>query len=275
MGNPYPHLQRFISHAGRIDWSPADFEGAVIPPRLLPAMAAASQLEWETRVELLKVRQAGLLKDYDLATFFPLWISEEAEHSRALRFIANGQGARLGEAKGHRGFAEALRNRMASVGAFSSRILPSNDVLFLGIGAGAEHMTRTMYRQMARQVEHDGVKRFLFRVAAQEGRHLTFFKEAAVARKPPSRTEKSLLRSSLSFGWRPVGIDRLGVQAWFEVFWPLMEDDDTQRELRRMDDILNDIPLFSGLGLMDQFLGANKYRLNNAKGYCSQVSIED
>ena len=120
-------------------------------------------------------------------------------------------------------------------------------------------MTRTLYRQMARQVKHDGLKRFLFRVAAQEGRHLTFFKDAAASRRPPGGAERALLRKGLARGWRPVGMDRLGAEVWFEVFWPLIDNEESQEELRRMDSILDTIPLFAGLHLMDRFLSATHF----------------
>jgi hypothetical protein len=252
--DPQPHLDKFTAHAGRIEWAPSDFEGAVISSQVLPAIVAASQLEQETEIEFAKARRAGLLRDWDLATFFPMWIIEEAEHSRALRCIAEQQGALAYSVEVRRNPRERFRNQFATAGAFLSRLFPSNDVLFLGIGAGAEHMTRTLYRQMARHVEHDGLKRFLFRVAAQEGRHLSFFMDAAASRSPSSSVERAVLRQALTRGWRPVGMDRLGSTMWFDIFWPLIDDPDTQQELRRMDQILDSIPLFAGLGLMDRFL---------------------
>ena len=60
-------------------------------------------------------------------------------------------------------------------------------------------------------------------------------------------------------------MDRLGAKVWFDVFWPVMDDADTQHELRRMDQILDAIPLFAGLRLMDRFLDANKFRMNEWK----------
>jgi rubrerythrin len=254
VGRRYPHLDKFASHAGRIEWAPSDFEGAVVSPHVLQAIVAASQLERETEIELAKARRAGLLTEWDLATFFPMWIAEEAEHSRALRCIAEQQGAREYSVEVRRNLQERFRHQFATAGAFLSRLFPSNDVLFLGVGAGAEHMTRTLYRRMAQQVEHDGLKRFLFHVAAQEGRHLSFFMDAAVSRSPSSELERTILRRALTRAWKPVGMDRIGSEKWIDIFWPLIDDAQTQEELRRMDQILDSIPLFTGLRLMDRFL---------------------
>jgi hypothetical protein len=60
-------------------------------------------------------------------------------------------------------------------------------------------------------------------------------------------------------------MDRLGANAWFEIFWPLLDDVETQEELRRMDDILDAIPLFTGLQLMDRFLTVSNMRMSNPR----------
>ena len=251
--NSHTHLDSFVARSGRVRWSPSDFEDAVVPPEFVPALAAAAFIEGETGFEVAKVRSAGLLRRPDIAAFIPLWLAEEDEHARALTFALRAEPL-AGRSSRRDSVLESARQRLSPVGGYLSRILPHNDVLFLGVGAGAEHVTKTLYRRIALRVEHPGLKRFLYRVAAQEARHMAFFRAAALFGSPPGPVEAAALRRMLVAGWRPVGMDRLGPKKWNDTFLPLLADDDSRRELQKMDRELDEIPLFRGLGLMGRFL---------------------
>lgn len=251
----YAYLARFAERSAKVRWSPDELAGAVVPDAYVPAFVAAALVEGETRREVVKARRAGLMRQADLRCFFELWIVEEDEHARALSFLVRSHGIdELEQVTPELSLRERLRSGVSPFGLYLSRLMPAWVVAFLGAGVAAEFVTRTLYRRLAIGVAHDGLKRFLFRVAAQESRHMSFFLAAAQARPSPGAPQRALIREMLVRGWNPVGMDRLGADAWLSTFRPVLEDDRALAELRGMDHTLDAIPLFSGLQLMDSFL---------------------
>jgi rubrerythrin len=238
----YPYLSRFAERSAPVRWSPNAVVGAKVPEA------------FRTRKELTKARRAGLLREDDLREFFHLWIVEEEEHARVLDFIARENRWTPLENRYHRSLCQRLRRQISPIGLYGARLIPGAVIAILGVGAAAEFVTRTLYRSLAKGVEHQELKRCLFRMAAQEANHMAFFLSAATARPSPNAGQTRLLRTVLIHSWQPVGMDRLGRAAWDSTFARLLEESSFRDELAGMDQMLDRIPIFDGLGLMRRFL---------------------
>ncbi len=251
---PYPYLDKFAARSERVRWSRDALTNAHVSDDFRPAIIAAAQVEGSTRREVAKARQAGLMRHDDLERFYELWIVEEEEQARVLEFVAQQNHWQVSGPDNALSTRHRMREYASPVGLYASQLLSGRTIAFLGVGAAAEYVTRALYRGLARAVAHRELKRCLFRMAAQEASHMTFFLAAARARPSPGRGQSAFIREALRRGWNPVGMDRLGDAAWNSAFESLLRIGSIREELLRMDETLDTIPLFSGLELMTTFL---------------------
>lgn len=250
-------VRDFERRSGPVRWSQHDLDNTVVRLDLRPAISAAAFVEAATRRELRKAEIAGLCSVPSIRRFFDQWIVEEDEHACVFTYLSRGMGVHWGGENLRT--SERVRARLAPLGLQFSRLLPNSAALFLGVGAAAEYVTTTLYRRMASMSDTPELRLVLSRIAAQESRHFRFFLGSAVAMSRHA-WDFGLVRSLLIYGWNPVGFDRLGADDWLETFRPLLLDGQTRSELARMDDQLDAIPVFSGLGLMSRFLDSDPVR---------------
>lgn len=260
LGQQPDYLVKFARRSAPVAWSPNELEGLSVDDELIPVLVAASAVESETRLEVEKARLAGLMRSADLRQFLDLWIIEEDEHGRALSYAV---GANRWEAAAvtdrDRAVFERFRRQLAPTALYASRLLPGADVAFLGVGVAAEFVTQTLYRYLAGAVESRPLKQLLHRIAAQESRHKDFFLSAGLARSIPSEPYFSALRLGLRRTWKPVGMDRLGINSWNAIFSPIINAPGVREELEGLDRVLGELELFRGLNLMGRFLDSEGY----------------
>jgi hypothetical protein len=241
----------YLSMWGRLPWDPERLRGAVLDPGLEKVVCAAAFVESLSHEEARKARMIGLYRRDDVRPFLEVWLAEESEHGRALRFLAESHGLRPEQIlrTGMGG-----RRRVSSLGLTVSRLSRLAPAAALGVAAAAEYLTRTLYLSV-RERSSDETVRDLFRaLAVQEGRHLGFFLNAARAASPKvSSAHQHGARKALLLSWRPVGVDRLGLETWLSVFDPLFAEERFRDQLLGMDRALDVIPVMRGLRLMHRF----------------------
>jgi hypothetical protein len=133
------------------------------------------------------------------------------------------------------------------------QVRPPPDTLELTLGATQEFVALTTYRKAADLIDDPNAALVLRRIAAQEGRHMHFYRRAALVflDEPWNSYVASQLPGHL---WRPPGVDLLGTTAWLHVFSPLLAYEDYRSRLLRMDQLLQQMPGFQRRHLMEDFL---------------------
>lgn len=135
-----------------------------------------------------------------------------------------------------------------------SRVLGTSlEGAYLALGAIQEYVALTTYRKIADIIDDPPAALVLRRIAAQEGRHMHFYRGAALLfLEDPNcaYVASRILRKT----WRPPGIDLLGLPAWLASFGPLLEYDDYRARLVRVDSHIRNMPGFEGASFMAQFL---------------------
>jgi hypothetical protein len=57
--------------------------------------------------------------------------------------------------------------------------------------------------------------------------------------------------------WRPVGIEAIGMEAWWRAFGPLMASPQLRQDIMKIDPVLQRLPGFEGTFLLRDFFGAS------------------
>ena len=241
----------YLSMWGRLPWNPERLRHAVVDPGLERVVCAAAFVESHSYQEVRKARVVGLDRHSEVRPFLEVWLAEESEHGRALRFLAESHGLRPEEIL-HTG--KGRRRSVASLGLAGARLSRLAPTVALGVGAAAEYLTRVLYLSVRERSSDETVRDLFSALAAQEGRHLGFFINAAKAAHPEvSTAHLRAARKALLLTWRPVGVDRLGLETWLSVFDPLFADERFREQVLGMDRALDVIPVMRGLRLMHRF----------------------
>lgn len=242
----------YLSAWQRLPWDRDELCSAVIDPSIGEMVAAAAYVESHSFEEGRKAQALGLTKKPPVRQFFETWLAEESEHGRALAFLARSHG--LDPDRFQRRRPGRAHRAAATVAFFVLRRSRLADSAALGVGAAAEYMTRAMYQVFAARSEDPAVRRLFSDLASQEGRHLGFFLGAAKASHPDANPlQLKLTGLLLRHIWRPVGVDRLGLDSWLSVFGPLFSDPAFADQMSRMDLVLERVPVMRGLQLMSRF----------------------
>jgi hypothetical protein len=215
-------------------------------------VAAAAYVESHSFEEGRKARTLGLTKNPSVRQFFETWLAEESEHGRALAFLARSHDLDLEHFR--RQSPGPAHRAVATAGLVLLRRSRLAKSVALGVGAAAEYMTRAMYQVFAARSADPALRRLFSDLASQEGRHLGFFLGAAKASHPDANPlQLKLTGLLLRHIWRPVGVDRLGLDSWLSVFGPLFSDPAFADQMSRMDLVLERVPVMRGLQLMSRF----------------------
>lgn len=137
------------------------------------------------------------------------------------------------------------------------------EATYLTLGATQEFVALTTYRKAADLIDDPNAAVVLRRIAAQEGRHMHFYRKAALVflDEPLNAYVASQLIGHL---WRPPGIDLLGTTAWPNAFGPLLAYEDYRSRLLHMDQLLQQLPGFHGHHLMENFLMRHSFGVHGA-----------
>jgi hypothetical protein len=110
-----------------------------------------------------------------------------------------------------------------------------------------------MYNAIAKldlPVEMTGI---LKEISRQEGRHMRFYKNGALAVFEQYPSARPFVRAVIRRTWRPVGIDLLGFERWREVVAPIVARPGVLARFIQLDDVAGGI-LDSHVGVMASFL---------------------
>jgi len=250
------YLERYLDRSGVIEWDRSAFGPVSAAPAAARVAWLLACIEADSTSQAVKVARAGFSRAEDVGTFLPQWYEEEQEHGRVLFAIAEACGiepprsARLSTDADQRGQPPGW------LGAVLGRV-PGADAAYLATAAAAEYIARGMYSWLAEAYAGSPVVARLLRdLAAQEARHLGFYRAAAEARLVRSPLARRLAPMLFSRFWRPVGIDTLGWSTWFDAFGELITDPVLQRRFLGMDRMIGALPGFAGVEPLQSFLRA-------------------
>ncbi len=254
-------LATYLSSWGPIDWrADSQREAADVPAYIGGTLAALSAIETDSRVMYKKIRVAGVDRDPRIREFLFPWLAEEAEHGRALRALANvyGESNVLSSRRARRA---SFRNGAAWPTLAILRPLSRHlRAAYCVVGMMQEHIALSTYRHIADLLDGRAGSATLVEMSRQEGRHMRFYREASFDFLRP-RTSQIFARAAVVASWNPVGIDALGVERWWEAFGPLLAEPVFRKRLLALDRIVHELPGFSGLTLISDFLSRNSSRI--------------
>jgi hypothetical protein len=246
-------LSNYLASWGPVSWRQELAEAKLADdPDLGRAILSLSAIETDSRVIYRKLHIANLDRRQAIHEFNISWLAEEAEHGRALKFLATKLG--VNEAPPDRSARTSIRSTVSWPSLAAARALgPLMEATYLTLGATQEFVALTTYRKAAELIGDESAALVLRRIAAQEGRHMHFYREAALVflDEPLNAYVAAQLIGHL---WRPPGVDLLGIAAWLRAFGPLLAHEDYRSRLLRMDQILQQLPGFQGCRLMEGFL---------------------
>ena len=211
-----------------------------------------SAVEDDAKVIYAKLRTANVARSKPIANFSIAWLAEEVEHGHALAHLARLLGADMSPPS--RSDRRSIRAALAWPTLAAMRPLaPYLEATYMTMGTAAEHFALTSYREIYRRVEDPSARRMLLAIAAQEGRHMRFYRNAAMIllKSTPAATVTSSLMRIL---WRPPGVDPLGIDKWLEIFSPLFSSPDCLKSMLQLDRIVQGLPGQDNLNIMRNFL---------------------
>jgi hypothetical protein len=247
------YVERFEREAGPIGWDPAALETCVLAPDVTRVLHVAVVLEEDTAISARQARAFGLDHDADLASFLATWEQEEAEHARALAYLLVHQPHHPPALRP--ALAPARRRGVAQVPLTAARRLPATGIAFCALGAAAEYVALVVYTELAKRSGSPTAEALLRAIIRQEGRHLAFFRSAAIRRaEQMSDRQGRLARRIVRAVWEPIGIPSLGEDRWHAALGPLVDDPTVRARVERMDRVLDAVPHLGGMDLMARFL---------------------
>lgn len=212
-----------------------------------------SNVEDEAPYMRAKVHWARADRLASIRDFNTMWLAEEAEHARALAAMAYSYGyksTRLDHAtffRDKRSIAGAVAVRAGSV--YKAGMLGS----YLTLAAMQEHTALTTYNAVGDLAIPAEMKQILRRISRQEGRHMRFYKNGALAVFDEYPIARRFARQLIIRSWRPVGIDLLGLKRWKEIFFPVLYTPSVLEKLTQVDSVLASI-MGQRTPVMEEFL---------------------
>jgi hypothetical protein len=251
-------LTRYLANWGPISWR-HELNAARLRQNahLGRAILSLSAIETDSRVIYRKLHIANLDRRQIVQEFNISWLAEEAEHGRALRYLAGLLG--VCDIPPGRQSRSSIRSAVAWPSLAMSRALGSAmEAAYLTLGAMQEYVALTTYRKLADLIPDPHAALVLRRIAAQEGRHMHFYRGAAMVflENPWHAYVASRILGRL---WQPPGVDLLGIAVWLNAFGPLLADEDHRSHLLRLDPLVRRMPGFDGAQPMAQFLERHGY----------------
>jgi rubrerythrin len=253
-------LNQYLASWGPISWRQELLNAKLEnDPDLGRAVLSLSAIETDSRMIYRKLHLANLDRRKVIREFNISWLAEEAEHGRALEYLAG----RLGvpQIPPDRSARANLRAAIAWPSLASARMLgPALEATYLTLGTMQEFVALTTYRKVADLINDPAAAVVLRRIAAQEGRHMHFYRKGALLflDVPWRACVASQLIGRL---WRPPGVDLLGITAWLQAFGPLLDHEDYRLRLLYLDTLLPQMPGFEGFRLMENFLRSHGYAI--------------
>lgn len=247
------YVTRFLRHAGTISWDPDALAGATVDNSLARILHVAAQLEEDTAITVRHGHSFRIEREADMATFLPVWDSEENEHAVSLRHLLQHQHYDAPvPAPRH---ISARRRALAHLPASLIGRLPQTTFLFCTLGAAAEYLAMVTYTELGKRTDEPAVASLLRDIVRQEARHFAFLLATAQQRgQRLSPRQGRLARRALDALWEPIGVPSLGRAAWDDLFAPWIAEPQFNARLRMMDRVVDSIPHLGGMRLIERFL---------------------
>ncbi len=248
------YLERYLDRSGAIDWDPDRFGPIDVDRTVANVVWSLACIETDSTSQASKIERAGFTRAPDVGSFLPHWYEEEQEHGRFLFAVARASGIEPPGSARLSTDADQAGQPPGPMLAVLGRI-PGADVAYLVTAAAAEYTARFMYSWLGDEFAGTPVVARHFKdLAAQEARHLGFYRSAAEARLDRSRLARRFGPIILRRYWRPVGIDTLGWDRWFDTFGPMVTDPRFQHQLVGIDRLVTALPGFADTTPMRSFL---------------------
>jgi hypothetical protein len=246
-------LSEYLTKWGPLQWRSDITRPVELDPVLASALRALSTIEHDSLVIHDKIRAAGVLRDPAIREFSLCWLAEEAEHARALAYLAVAYGDGRPPAR-RSDLRPRLRQTLAWPTIGVMRALGTRAIGAYGaLGMAQEFVALSTYSYLSRRGNGQPGSRTLTEMARQESRHMRFYRSVA-EEYLPQRGAQGFARSALLKLWRPPGFDALGTEAWLDAFQPLLADDSYVDAVRGLDRLMDKLPGLQGLNLVDRFL---------------------
>jgi len=258
-------LQDFLRAWGPVRWQEDELPLGEPDKGVGAALHALSTIERDSFEIFRKSSLGGVFRDAPVREFAVRWLAEEAEHARALEYLASIHGfpsRPLQRQDRSPGVREVLAWPFLVI---ARAMVPHRQAIYASLGVSQEYVALFTYSYLSRKLEGSRGSRLLLQMARQESRHLRFYSAMANfhLQKPGAAATTRLLLSRL---WRPPGFDALGSSAWWQAFGSMIAEEDFEKGARRMDRIVDRLPGLDGMNLMAKFLDGGSERTDTLAG---------
>lgn len=251
------NLEVFLRRWGPISWRDRiDQVASADDPRLGRLLLGLSGIEDDAFYMQTKLRASGTVALDPVRQFNAVWLVEEADHGRALAAIAARYGTDTHALRASHGLLHRDRRSIVTFPVMKVLSTYSRGMLaaYLVYGSLVEYVAITTYNGIASSVGDPIVKDILTQMAAQEGRHMRFYRRGAMEVMAGDRRCQRFVRYVIQHFWRPPGVDLYGTAQWIDIFEPILTDGVICSTLRRMDEVCSAFPGLQGTNVMGPFL---------------------
>lgn len=257
-------LDAYISRSRAVDIAAIAWDQ--VPRHSLPREAVRTlrymqDIESHTIIYLRALLDTRAIDDPEVATFLACWLYEETFHGIALaRFLrAAGHDVEL-RPRSIISMRQAIEARLTSWLAYA---WPDFVAVHMAWGAINELTTLTGYRRLGLIVDHPVLRDLLDRIVLDESRHFYFYFKQAECRLQRAGTAR-VARAVIERFWAPVGS---GVQPASETRFLahyLFGGKDGRAAARKVDALIQDLPGFAGIPLLDAWIERSEKRSPDA-----------
>lgn len=252
-------LETYKRIAGPLDVDDIDFDAfrsEPLDPDHLRCIRYMHDVEQHTSCYLRNLLNTKAHHDPDVTTFLTLWNYEEHWHGEALARVLEAHGEAGGTPR-----VAAMRHRLGW------RITTS-PLVWMGFSAATKHFlavhmtfgainewtTQGGYARLASLSGHPELSTLLRRIMRQEGRHIDYYRQMAVAHLEGSRAAQRTTRAMVRGLWDPVGSKVMPDEECRHLVRTLFGGPDGRAIVERIDRRIDRLPGLADLGLMDRSL---------------------
>ena len=232
------------------------FRSHPVAPDHLRCLRYMHDVEQHTSCYLRNLLNTRAHHDPEISTFLTLWNHEEYWHGEALARVLAAHEEPAGTER-----VAAMRARLGwrittsplLWGAFSA-VTRSFLAVHMTFGAVNEWTTQGGYARLVQETDQPVLAELLRRIMRQEGRHIDFYRQTAVAHLADDAGAQRTTRRALRMLWSPVGAKAMPETEIQHLVRTLFGGPDGEAVAARIDRRVDQLPGLAGLGLMDRTL---------------------
>ncbi len=248
-------LDTYKRITGRLDLDGIDFDAfrdAPLSPEHLRCVRFMHDVEMHTSCYLRNLLNTKAHHDPEVTTFLTMWNFEEYWHGEALARVLEAHGEVAGEAR---------------VGTMRQRLgwrITTSPILWMGFSAATKHFlavhmtfgvinewtTQGGYARLLQLADHPTLTELLKRIMKQEGRHIDYYRQTAIAHLDGSRAAQRTTRWMIKALWSPVGAGVMPTDETTHLVDTLFGGSDGRAVVERIDRRIDRLPGLDGLELM-------------------------